>query len=76
MLILSRLNKMISELERMGYKDIEYQMEDSHAWYFDGVDSYEENVKVEIKIEKHDNYVSSKPEGLEDWHLADQVNLK
>jgi hypothetical protein len=57
--------KLIGALEDY-FSEVSYQMDDNHAWYFDGTDQGE---AVEIKIEKDDRWISYRLEGREDWIL-------
>lgn len=60
------INRMANDLCDFDFENVVFQGEDSHAWYFQGVDS-EKGFDMEIKVEKEDYFSWYKELNQEDW---------
>lgn len=68
----NKIKSFITQLSDMNFSNIEFQMEDNHAWYFDAREE-ENDIVSEIKVEKEDYFASYRFEGNEDWREMDTL---
>jgi len=59
-------------IEDMDFRDVAFQMEDCHAWYYDAIDN-QSNELAEVKVEKENRSVWYRLDGREDWIIIEYI---
>jgi hypothetical protein len=68
----SFIKRMENDLCDFEFENVTFVGEDSHAWYFNGVDT-DKSIDMEIKVEKKDYYSWYREPQNEDWGGMDYL---